>query len=494
MNMKKITLTILTLSAAFLASCDGDRYELQTMVPEEYHRILSFAGMQLDEATLYITGNENHIPVKVLKGGSDPSLSSYAWLEPLTNDELKDYGTQYQIIPEGLYTIERNIEFTPDQKAKEVNVVFSGDQTVKLQKFCESLPDGVMPCIAMRLVPGEGTSVYSDKSVVIRTIEITEPYMVASCSAEIPFISGLSSYTMLPVAGLSDLPSISLTLAGNLENSWSIKCTAKYRKDLVAEYNEKNGTSYQALEEGVVTLDSEITLAPGSGTAEFLLKKTSEPEGAGLYLYPIEFTTDKFSIDGLNKDNILYLLLTSEVRMGEDNVSSPATADYDGIGISGLFDNTSSFWHTTYQDGEIDGQVYDYYEDEIFGHYFDIRLDTPITHAFRFDYWIRTGYDPWRSAPSKLNIYYSNAEDPGSAEDWTLIRTLTREEDSLPYLDHGDRYSSGIFNLSDFGIEQIRHIRFSATEVLSGDNYDEVVIPGVCPGHICLSEFKMWGN
>lgn len=492
--MKKITLTILTLSAALLASCDGDKYELQTMVPEEYHRILSFAGMQLDEATLYITGSENYLPVKVLKGGSDPSLSSYAWLEPLTNDELKDYGTQYQIIPEGLYSIEGNIEFAPEQESCEVNVIFSGDQTEKLLQFSESLPDGVQPCIAMRLVPGEGTSVYSDKSVVIRTIEITEPYMVASCPAEIPFLSGLPSYTMLPTAGMSSLPVISLSLAGNLENRWDIKCTARYRKDLVDEYNKKNGTSYQALEEGVVTLDSEITVAPGTGTAEFRLKKASEPDGAGMYLYPIEFATDKFAIDGLSKDNIIYLLLTSEVRMGEDNVTSPATADYDGIGISGLFDNTSSFWHTTYNDGEIDGQVYDYYEDETFGHYFDIRLDTPITHAFRFDYWIRTGYDPWRSAPSKLNIYYSDADVPASAEDWTLITTLTREEDSLPYLGQGDRYSSGIFNLADFEIEQIRHIRFSVTEVLGGDNYNEVIVPGIYPGHICLSEFKMWGN
>ena len=90
--------------------------------------------------------------------------------------------------------------------------------------------------------------------------------------------------------------------------------------------------------------------------------------------------------------------------------------DYDfvivGSGLAGLCDNTSGFWHSVYKDEPGNPEVGPYYYDDTFGHYFQVRLNTPLEESFRLAYWVRADYDPTASAPSEVRLYYSNSAQP----------------------------------------------------------------------------------
>ena len=188
-------------------------------------------------------------------------------------------------------------------------------------------------------------------------------------------LSGLNDLSYLPMADINKSNSISISMPTAVSNQWDIACTATYHPELIEDYNEEYGTDYETLPEGVFSLSTnEITMVPGENKAEFAMQfdKSKLTTGAGLYLIPVKLTVNMLSLD----TEELYIIASNPVNLTESNFSSPATATYDGIGLAGLCDNSSSFWHSTYKNSTDDDTPKDcpYYEDETFGHYFQVRL------------------------------------------------------------------------------------------------------------------------
>lgn len=74
--MKVNYIGIACLAVLLLTACDESKYELENLVPEEYHKVLYINKSGTQELTLYNTGELNTYAFSVYKGGSDPSLTA----------------------------------------------------------------------------------------------------------------------------------------------------------------------------------------------------------------------------------------------------------------------------------------------------------------------------------------------------------------------------------------------------------------------------------
>ena len=111
MMNRYIKYLLLSVPAVLLTSCEGDRYDLSTMIPEKYHTVLSFADTQIKENILYEDIN-NSISFKVLKGGSELNTACSATLHILSNEELHEqYGNAYTAIPQSMYSVSSDLLF-----------------------------------------------------------------------------------------------------------------------------------------------------------------------------------------------------------------------------------------------------------------------------------------------------------------------------------------------------------------------------------------------
>ena len=119
--MKVNYIGIACLAVLLLTACDESKYELENLVPEEYHKVLYINKSGTQELTLYNTGELNTYAFSVYKGGSDPSLTASGEIAVHSQEEVDVlYGADYRIILQVL------IRWTPiDWILRRRNVVKS---------------------------------------------------------------------------------------------------------------------------------------------------------------------------------------------------------------------------------------------------------------------------------------------------------------------------------------------------------------------------------
>ena len=72
----KIRTILLMGGLVLLGACSESKYDLDQLVPEEYHRIMYVNNSGKQEVTLYDTDEDNKYTFSVIKSGSDPSLTA----------------------------------------------------------------------------------------------------------------------------------------------------------------------------------------------------------------------------------------------------------------------------------------------------------------------------------------------------------------------------------------------------------------------------------
>ena len=107
---KKILVTLLTGGLILLASCNKSDYDLEKMIPEEFHKIVYLKTYGKQELNLLVTGKKNVFNYSVLKGGVMPELTATADLKVMTQKELDEKysnleNVKYKLITEEAYTI-----------------------------------------------------------------------------------------------------------------------------------------------------------------------------------------------------------------------------------------------------------------------------------------------------------------------------------------------------------------------------------------------------
>lgn len=346
----KLKTILLTGSLVLLGACSESKYDLDQLVPEEYHKILYVNNSGKQALTLYDTEEDNKYTLSVVKSGSDPSLTANVNINVLTQAELdskysEPEGVNYKLIGEGCYTLDATLlDFSIADRYKMVNI-FLKPQSVKATM--ETDPEAVW-VLPLR-VTSETDSINADKDELFLQIAgvITPALGFAQSSVEVKLLEygSVSTFTEKVVFGL------------DTDNKWDLDCKFAVDKDYVTEYNLDNETFFRVLPEGTYTVPETMTLANGTTKAELGVIIKGEQLEPGDYMLPIKIT--EVSQFGISEEKSIYPLairimgpqLSRAGWAGEAN-----TEELTGEGASGkagcaLDGDLSTYWHSTWQSG-----------------------------------------------------------------------------------------------------------------------------------------------
>ena len=501
--MKTIIKTFLAVTAAVAVSaCDGDRYDLLEMTTDPYHKVLGFQDAQYENMHLYNASEPVTVSFKVLKGGSDPESPCSMKVSSIPQEELSGYSQAYIAVPKSYYTVDGTFDFQPGEPSKDVSVTFSAEGIAKMKTYCEEVTAAGNQLVLGIRIESEDATVNSNKSELFRIIDVTDPMFEHSVVGADNSINNLLGFDALDKCNLYDLPRLLFSLQGT-ENQWNSEFTVKYRKDLAERYNQTNGTSYSILDEGVIGFESEtVQLAPGENELSISLVKGTGaiPDATRLYLFPVEVVNSRFGTDlTTNEDdelnnNVIYLVLGSEVKLNVSDLYSPCTAtghgSSDGGGLASLINNTlgDDFWSSNWDNS---------YQSKDWHHFIQVRFTEPLTEGVRVQYWNRPDLNP---CPTEIEIWVTDkasVEERDSKDGWVLLGSYNMTDDGLPVsADPEDPWSSPSYLFSGTeGLEgkSITYMRFCMVKSQdSGGNGEQEV--GYGASSVSISELKVWGN
>ena len=264
--MKVNYIGIACMAVLLLTACDESKYELENLVPDEYHKVLYINNSGTQDLTLYNTGELNTYAFSVYKGGSDPSLTASVEIAIHSQEEVDAlYGAGYRIIPSDSYSMDtRRLDFASDERSKVVTLSLSTDLIGAAMK---ANPEAtyVLPLY----LTSEKDSVNADKSeLFIRIADVLTP-TVGFTNTDIQPLSYTYGF---------DTESVEIGFGLDTDNNWEVECRFVVDPEYLSSYNGKHGTAYRLLPEGNYSFE-EINLLPAGTTTTDLAVSLS---GSGL--------------------------------------------------------------------------------------------------------------------------------------------------------------------------------------------------------------------
>ena len=273
MNMKKILRNILlsALTITAVASCADDR---NNFLPDDSFGFNNKAGENV--LTLPIYGGSYEIDViKSGKGLNEGTMSITT-----SNLDLRNYNEQYGVefypLPDDqdMYSFStQSLTFGYEDVTKPVTVSWD---IAKVAAFMDQEPANQY-CIPVAL-RSEGLEVNEGRQIFILNL------VTSTVTAEQTLLSRTYEWESEPVSETMDItvridkaiPGIDLTLDFEVDN------------DLIATYNQANGTDYEAAPEGLVSFGADPVIKAGGGYV----------------LYPVTINTEALADEnGLVKSN-----------------------------------------------------------------------------------------------------------------------------------------------------------------------------------------------
>ena len=273
MNMKKILRNILfsALTITAVASCADDR---NNFLPDDSFGFNNKAGENV--LTLPLYGGSHQI--NVIKSGK--GLNEGVVNITTSNLDLRNYNEQYGVefspLPDDqdLYSFStQSLAFGYEDVTKPVTVSWD---IAKVASFMEQEPANQY-CIPV-VLRSEGLEVNEGRHIFILNL------VTSTVTAEQTLLSRTYEWESEPVSETMDItvridkaiPGIDLTLDFEVDN------------DLIAAYNQANGTDYKAAPEGLVSFGADPVIKAGEGYV----------------LYPVTINTEALADEnGLVKSN-----------------------------------------------------------------------------------------------------------------------------------------------------------------------------------------------
>lgn len=334
-----------------LAACNDEQYELENLVPQEYHKILYITKSGKQNLTLYETGEDNVYTFSVYKGGSDPSQEASAEIGVLTQQQVDEMyslpeATAYRCLTEECFSLGKSVDFASGERLQEMEVSLD-PAAIKALMETDLSATWVLP---MQMT-SETDSVNTGKNELFLQIDAVKPATIGFTDVE----PEEREYTYGQFTTLEEGIEISFIT----ENKWDITCTLGTKgADYVADYNAAHATSYVMMPEGSYTLPEELKLEPG--TRADSLKVTidgSKLTYSTTYMLPVCIeSTSKFQVEPVRA---VYPLVIAIGLPEIDRTGWTVTADSEettGEGSNGwakllLDGNLNTYWHSTWQTG-----------------------------------------------------------------------------------------------------------------------------------------------
>lgn len=347
--MKIRNTLLLAGSLLLLGACDESKYDLDSLVPEQYHKILYVNNSGKQEVTLYDTGESYAYTFSIFKSGSEPSLTASADIYVLTQEELdNEYSdpeaVNYKLIGTDCYSIEStHLDFSATDRYKPVTVSLDPEN---IKSMITANPDAVW--VLPLQVVSENDSVNSEKNELFLQITgvITPSFGFESSAVSVKEYSYGSAVTEKVALGL------------DTENSWEINCEFAVDDAYRTAYNTKNKTIFQALPDGSYSFQDQMTLSPGTTNTELAVTINADQLEPGDYMLPIRI--ESVSIFGISSTNDVYPLtirilgplLDRTSWTIEANTQEPSgEGSGNGVPSCALDGDLSTYWHSSWQSG-----------------------------------------------------------------------------------------------------------------------------------------------
>ena len=427
-------------------------------------------------------------------------------LVSMTQEQLAACDPSYIPVVADSYTVSsEEISFTAGETSKEVTVSITADGVAKI---AQQLDDNNGKNVVFGFtIESDDAEIDQEQSELVRTVDYFDiPFALTSISGIDNGINNLFGIDALDKGDLLELPALTFSVSDKYSGTTSF--IAKYRPDLVEQYNQTNNTSYQTLPEDVIGFETDPEeVTSGTEQVTVSLKKTGEiPDIAGYYLFPVEITNSgdleiDFETIGNSsiQDNIYYLVLGSEVKLTADNLYSPCTATQAAYGggaggeLPALVNNKSGddFWSSDW------GNVY---QSKDWHHFIQVKFPQPLTEGIRVQYWNRPYLNP---CPTEIEIWVTDkttVEERDTRDGWILLGRYTMNNDGLPVsAEAKDPWSTPSYLFSETeGLEDksITYMRFCMvkSQDSGGHGEQELGYGDYRANSASISELKVWGN
>ena len=405
--MKIRNTLLLAGSLLLLGACDESKYDLDSLVPEQYHKILYVNNSGKQEVTLYDTGESYAYTFSIFKSGSEPSLTASADIYVLTQEELdNEYSdpeaVNYKLIGTDCYSIEStHLDFSATDRYKPVTVSLDPEN---IKSMITANPDAVW--VLPLQVVSENDSVNSEKNELFLQITgvITPSFGFESSAVSVKEYSYGSAITEKVALGL------------DTENSWEINCEFAVDDAYRTAYNTKNKTIFQALPDGSYSFQDQMTLSPGTTNTELAVTINPDQLEPGDYMLPIRI--ESVSIFGISSTNDVYPLtirilgplLDRTSWTIEANTQEPSgEGSGNGVPSCALDGDLSTYWHSSWQSGT-----------HALPH--ELIIDTKETYTFTQFGLVQRQHDSYMDAGA--GVFYVSDDKVN----WTEVGTFTMQK------------------------------------------------------------------
>lgn len=341
----------LVASLFVCTACDNSQYDLENLVPEEYHKILYLNNSGKQEVTLYDTGEAYTCTFSVVKAGSDPGLAATATVTVMTQAELDEvYSTpeavDYRLIGTDCYSLSATrLDFASADRYKPFTVSLNPSEIKAAIEGGDAASVWVLP---LQVVSDTDSINSARNRMFLQITGVITPSLLFT-SSEV----AIKEYTY---GGASVTENIPFGL--DTENSWDIDVEFEVYDDYRTTYNSSRGTKYQALPEGTYTLDTQMNLPAGTTTTDLPVTLDVSRIAPGDYMLPVRIkSASMFDISAGGRVYPLTVRVlgtqldrtnwTIEANTQENNGEGAG----NGVPSCAIDGNLSTYWHSSWQSG-----------------------------------------------------------------------------------------------------------------------------------------------
>lgn len=341
-----------------LAACNESEYDLENLVPEEYHKILYVNNSGKQELTLFDTEEDNTYTFSVFKAGSDPYQTASVDVNILSQEEVdNEYsqleGVSYKVLSTDCYSLDAtHLDFPIEDRYKQVNIALK-PQLVKSLMATDPESVWVLPLH----VTSESDSINANKDELF--LQIMGVIMPALGFTDISLTVDQYNY-----GSASDFTK-NIGVGLDTDNQWDITGQLVIDEAYLSDYNEENGTAFQVLPEGTYTIPESVTLTAGITNSSISVEVSASMLEPGDYMLPIRI--ESVSQFAISSDKAVYPLAVRIMAPELSRTGWKAEANTEelwGEGASGkvgcaLDGDLGTYWHSMWNTGVNPGMPYE---------------------------------------------------------------------------------------------------------------------------------------
>lgn len=351
MMRKYINLFILT-GTLFLSACDGTDFEVNSQIPERFHKILYLDTYGKQTQMLYDTDEPNRYMLSLIKAGSENTATAGADIIVSSQEEIEmDYnqleGVNYKVISEDCYTIEpKHIELEAEDEYKQITVLIKAEAV----KSCIDSDPSAHWVLPLRVV-SETDSINANRNFLFLQL----PEVITPSVGFINTNPTMINYTYGRVPTIEQNIPFSL----DTENLWNIDCGFTIDKSYVDDYNTQNNANYTLVPTDKVTYSENVTLPTGANSMNNTVSIESGELIPGDYMLPIRISSvSQFKISANDLYPLAFRIIGREIDRTDWSIeatSEELTGESNGANghaVHAIDGNAGTFWHSKWSSGK----------------------------------------------------------------------------------------------------------------------------------------------